>query len=445
MLMDEALECGKVGRIAFYERPMIKKTRQAYAGQWNLATTMTNHIRPYLAKNYPKLAMLPIQYVGHHQSHAATGALTSPYDEACVVVIDAIGEWDCVTIWKYKAPCNFVKLRSFKYPNSLGLFYTAMTTRVGLKANEDEYILMGMAAYGHPIYYEQMMDDFFHPGTCKLTMNLHRGCNKYLDDADPMDIAASAQMVIESKICDIIKHARTICNTDNLVYMGGCALNCVANTNLGRYFPNIWICPNPGDAGSSLGAADYTSCKGLDWSSPFLGHNILGDYPINEVMGELRNGNIVGVANGRAEFGPRALGNRSLLADPRGPHTKDQVNKIKRRQEFRPFAPAIMIEHAQSYFDMPVKASPYMQYTAKCKHPDKFPAIVHTDGTSRVQTVNKNDNPNFYNLINAFYKETGCPMLLNTSLNIKGLPMVNDFLDAMQFSREYGVKVCTHD
>ena len=150
---------------------------------------------------------------------------------------------------------------------------------------------------------------------------------------------------------------------------------------------------------------------------------------------------ICGVANGKAEFGPRALGHRSLLADPRGDKIKELVNKYKRREPFRPFAPMILAEHADSYFDMPVSSSPYMQFTAKCKYPEQFPAIIHVDNTSRVQTVTKEDNEGFYNLLKTWKDKTGCPMLLNTSLNIKGQPIVNDRKDALSFEAKYGVPV----
>ena len=152
-------------------------------------------------------------------------------------------------------------------------------------------------------------------------------------------------------------------------------------------------------------------------------------------------GNIVGVANGRAEFGPRALGNRSLLADPRGNDIKDRVNVIKHRQKFRPFAPSVLEEHAHEIFDMPVKKSQFMQFVATCKYPDKYPAICHIDNTSRVQTVSKDDNPGYYKLIKEFYEKTGCPMVLNTSLNVKGKPIVNSYLGGVGFSKKYNVKV----
>ena len=232
--------------------------------------------------------------------------------------------------------------------------------------------------------------------------------------------------------------------------MGGVALNCVANGNLFEFFDNIHIMPNPGDAGSSLGAAalEYFNQTGkkVNWTGAYLGNNIPGKYPVKKALKSLAKGEIFGVANGRAEYGPRALGNRSLMADPRGDEIKDKMNEIKKRQKFRPFAPVIMEEHVHEYFDMPDNClSPYMQFTAVCKKPKEFPAIIHHDGTSRVQTVNAEQNPGLYELLSKFYKKTGCPMLVNTSLNIKGQPIVNDEADASAFTKYYGVTVHTRD
>jgi carbamoyltransferase len=201
--------------------------------------------------------------------------------------------------------------------------------------------------------------------------------------------------------------------------------------------------PNPGDCGSSLGAAALAYGGRVNWQHPYLGTDIPGPYPVGGLMNELLTRQIVGVASGRAEFGPRALGNRSLLADPRGSEIKDRVNEIKRRQKFRPFAPVILQEHANDYFEMPMgfATSPYMQVIAKCRHPEQFPAIIHVDGTSRVQTVSENCGSGIRQLLESWYAQTGCPMLLNTSLNIRGEPMVDDRADADRFEQLYNVKV----
>jgi carbamoyltransferase len=233
--------------------------------------------------------------------------------------------------------------------------------------------------------------------------------------------------------------------TPNLVIAGGCALNCVANRLAGKYFDNIWIMPAPGDSGSAIGAV---LAAHPNWRmhpgefTPFLGHDIGGQSTNHSIVDYLEKNQICGLARGKAEFGPRALGNRSLLADPRGSDIKDKVNEIKQRQQFRPFAPAILEELVHDYFDMPSgwDNSRYMQVIARCRFPDLFPAIVHRDGTSRVQTVPK-DGSVFRNLLEEWYDRTGCPMLLNTSLNIKGKPMVNTKEDAKEWERQYGVRV----
>jgi carbamoyltransferase len=201
--------------------------------------------------------------------------------------------------------------------------------------------------------------------------------------------------------------------------------------------------PCPGDAGSSLGAAALAHGGRLVWNDPYLGYTIPGRYPVDAAVECLLRDRICGVASGAAEFGPRALGNRSLLADPRGPDIKDRVNDIKRRQRFRPFAPVILEEHANQYFDLPYgfRTSPYMQSVARCLAPDLYPAICHVDGTSRVQTVAKDSRSGIRQLLEAWYSKTDCPMLLNTSLNIRGEPMVNDRADADRFEKLYGVQV----
>jgi carbamoyltransferase len=275
--------------------------------------------------------------------------------------------------------------------------------------------------------------------------NLHRGCQNWRPDLDTeqdyFDIAAGAQQVYENIFNWVLQYASTVVPSKNLVLTGGCVLNCSANGIAYDYFDNVWIMPNPGDAGSAIGAPLAHYKQHIKWPGPYLGHTIAGDYPVEEALHELLTTGIVGVANGAAEFGPRALGNRSLLADPRGTDIKDRVNEIKRRQKFRPFAPAILAEHVDSYFQG--HTGPYMQYTSICTDPG-LPAVVHGDGTARVQTVSKNDNLGFRQLLERWYAATGCPVLLNTSLNIKGKPIVNTLTDAEEFAKLYNIKVFTH-
>ena len=303
---------------------------------------------------------------------------------------------------------------------------------------------MGMAAYGDTKYYGKMHSELLE-NSVDLTFrqNLHTGVpDEFLEGADEMDIASSSQLLVEHLIQSVMQRARVTGSSRNLVYGGGVALNCLANRRLTRYFDKIWIMPNPGDAGSSLGAAALGYGRKVNWVNAYLGYNISGPYPVDAIIDNLLNNNIIGVASGRAEFGPRALGNRSLLADPRGPHIKDRVNEIKRRQQFRPFAPVILEELADQFFDMSHSGSDnrYMQFIADCRYPELFPAIVHRDGTSRVQTV-PDDGSGIRSLLEKWYALTGCPMLLNTSLNIRGEPMVNDISDAGRFAKLYGIPV----
>ena len=439
-----------IQKVAYHENPLLKKTRELYAGQLIEHKGWT--AKRYLLSSCPALTVLanhdvPFVSTTHHLSHAAAGFQTSPFNEATVVVIDAIGEWDTVGIYaasyNKKGIAKYKKLWSQKYPNSIGLLYSAFTQRLGLRPGDEEYIVMGMAGYGKPTHAAKIINDYVNIDFT-LKENVHCGIpDDYLQDANEFDIASSIQFVAEQMISGIMRKAYSFKYSSNLVYMGGVALNCLANRNLGNYFENVWVMPNPGDAGSSLGAAAYAYGKKINWQNPYLGHNINKPYPVQDLICTLQTDKIAGVANGRAEFGPRALGNRSLLADPRGNDIKDRVNDIKRRQQFRPFAPVILEEHVDDYFNMPQhsKTSPYMQVVAKCKFPEQFPAIIHVDGTSRVQTVAKNCGSGIRELLEEWYRVTECPMLLNTSLNIRCEPMVNTWADAIRFQETYNVKV----
>ena len=474
-ILDEALSYGYPKQVAWYEKPWLKKTRQLYSGEYSKAFSLRDLPKQQLASLGYKFTV-PIEYHKHHLSHAAAGFQTSSFDEAIIVVVDAIGEWDTYTAWfadyDYFGYARYRCIMQQRYPHSLGLFYSAMTQRAGLKPMEEEYILMGMAAYGKNIWYKEMYKEFVDKDTNQTwKKNLHIGVDKnWLEGALNEDIATSAQAITEHCLATMMTQLyEAYSGIKNCVFMGGVALNCVANSYLRQLWNNVWIMPNPGDCGSSLGAAALSYGKRLNWQGPYLGTDIPGEYPCEEIISELINNKIVGVASGRAEFGPRALGNRSLLADPRGPDIKDKVNAIKRRQNFRPFAPMILMEFLDKHFEtqyvalpmtserqpaplikmpgniIPSKLgeSPFMQYIFSCKHPDLFPAIVHVDNSSRVQTVSKNDKTGARKLLEMWYTLTDCPMLLNTSLNIRGEPIVNDRADANRFEKKYGVKVCS--
>lgn len=433
-LISDALQYGFPDQVAYYERPLLKASRlllKGGAGDWRPRYHLSNMFgRP-----------VPIKSFKHHYSHACAGYYTSPFNDAVIVVLDAIGEYNTSTVWTGEG--DKVKLK-FKqnYPISFGLFYSAFTKLIGLMPNQEEYIMMGMAAYGDWKRYYKEVDEYF-PNYHTQKYNFHRGIHDWgmpITEQDKFDIAAAVQAVYTSRLMEFMRMAKLITGKKNLVFMGGCALNSSANTSLWNLFDMIWIMPNPGDAGSSLGAAAAMYGKHLEWKDPYLGYDLGGKYPVQEIVDGILKDGIVAVATGRAEYGPRALGNRSILADPRDPNIKDKVNLIKQRELFRPFAPVIMEECADKWFDMDF-ASPYMQYTVKCLQPEKIPSVVHADGTSRVQTVNRNENRDLWRTINKFYLKTGVPVLLNTSLNIKGQPLLNDERDIEQWEKQYGTKI----
>jgi carbamoyltransferase len=444
-LVDYAKQWGNPAEVVWYEKPLVKTIRQLYAGQG--FNHRSNNIKKYLSQWN---ISAPIDYQWHHKSHAAAGYYTSQFDDACIVVIDAIGEFETLTIWEGRNE-KLRQVYSQRYPDSLGLWYSAMTQRCHLKPNEEEYILMGMAAYGDPNkLYFRMMDDFFDHSSrhiVKLKQNLHRGCKDWAPDLtvnDTFDIAAATQAIYEYQFENILRRAKKLTNSNNVIIMGGCALNCLANPIAYRVFEKVWIMPNPGDAGSSVGAVLAQTEKRIPWDTCSLGYNINPKDSITSIVDHLVSDKICGLAQGRAEFGPRAFGNRSLLADPRGPAIKDTVNAIKQRQQFRPFAPVILEEVADQYFDLCGNSNDhrYMQFISRCRVPELFPAIIHRDRTSRVQTVPA-DGSRIRQLLEEWNDRTGCPMLLNTSLNIKGKPMVNDVADAFAFEEHYNVRVFT--
>jgi carbamoyltransferase len=431
-LIKEVLSFGKPEIVSFYEKRLLKKARLILKGG-----------KKYSSNNF-KISdydLFEERQFSHHKSHAAAGYYTSNFRDAVIVVIDAIGEWNTSSIWVGQDE-NIKKIYSKNYPFSFGLFYSAFTKLVGLNPGTDEYILMGMAAYGDHKKYYNIINQYFS-STKKQKYNFHKGIIDWDQsinvEEEKFNIAAAVQKVYEDRLFEFMNFAKKITGKSNLVFMGGCALNCSANTKLFNIYEKIWIMPSPGDSGSSLGAAALTYGSHINWNGPYLGTNISGEYPIKNAIQDLITKKITAVAVGRAEFGPRALGNRSLLADPRDPNIKDIVNKIKKREEFRPFAPVVLEEHAEEWFEMPQKQSPYMQFAVKCKKPEKIPSVVHYDGTSRVQTINKKQNSGLYKLLKEWNNITGIPMLLNTSLNIKNQPLLNDINDLNIWNRQHGV------
>ncbi len=440
----------------------------------------------------------------HHLSHAASAFYPSPFKNAAILTLDGVGEWATSTIGLGQDK-NIDIIKEIQFPHSLGLLYSAFTYYTGFKVNSGEYKLMGLAPYGEPKYTKRILDnlvDVKKDGSFRLNLKYFDYCtglrmtNRNFDSLfgfPPrkketeitkfyMDIASSIQNVLEHIVLKICQSIRKETNEKNLCMAGGVALNCVANGKISKtgIFDNIWIQPAAGDAGGALGAALLAFYKnnGSEKKKRTFKDNMEGGYLgpvyednniekelksigakvkklkersiIKETVKAIKKQKVVGWFQGRMEFGPRALGNRSILADPRSANMQKNLNlKIKFRESFRPFAPSILEERISEWFDSE-QVSPYMLFVYKVKKSrikktknnskissiykvrSDLPAITHVDNTARVQTVDKKMNPMYYRLINAFYKETRCPVLINTSFNIRGEPIVNSPTDAFR-------------
>lgn len=463
----------------------------------------------YTEKSKQKKPPLPqLLFAEHHQSHAASAYFPSPYDKALVLCLDGVGEWATSSAWMGEG-ASLQPLWEIQFPHSLGLLYSAFTYYCGFRVNSGEYKLMGLAPYGEPKYvdliyrhlitvnadgsFQLNMRYFDYPAGSRMTNRLFDelfgGPAKSADEnvtQKEMDLARSIQVVTEEIVLKIAQQAFEQTGCKNLCLAGGVALNCVANGRLLREgpFDNIWIQPAAGDAGGSLGAAllawhqyfqqprDRDSATTKDsmqgaYLGPEFSDEVICDYlnsnlihykhlPATQVYSEVAklvdNGNVVGWFQGRMEFGPRALGNRSIIGDPRNQRMQSQMNlKIKNRESFRPFAPAVLAEEVSDYFELQGH-SPYMLLVANVKRTlcnkqlddtlfgieklnqarSTLPAITHVDYSARVQTVHEDTNGPFHKLLQAFKQLTGSAVLINTSFNVRGEPPVCSPHDAVR-------------
>jgi carbamoyltransferase len=433
-LIDYALQYGMPNEIVWSEKYWLKKLRQLKTFDFRFFdTSPKNHLKQFGLKN------IPITYINHHECHSSAAAYTSNFNECLVFVFDGIGEFETITVWK-KQNLDLKLLYSEKYPNSLGLFYSAFTKLLGLKPNEEEFILMGMAGYGKPKYKQALLKKFFEINYpyIKLKKNLHTGINFSYENK--FDLAASVQAVYEEITENFCMYFRDYYNIHDACFSGGCALNCMANSKYLKIFQNVWIFPNAGDAGNSYGAC-LAAIKQNHFYDPYIGYDIKNEIDIDLVIRNLLKGKVIGLANGKAEFGPRALGNRSLLADPRLENIKDLMNEVKHREKFRPFAPSVLEESFEKIFKTDVQQSKFMNFIFENKYPNLFSGITHVDGTSRVQTIDKNSNTILKDILNEWNNKTNVPLLLNTSLNIKGQPLVNDENDVLKFKLKHNIDI----
>lgn len=500
-LSNEGIKINNVDYICFYEKPLLKFERillTAIATFPKSLKSFTKAIPVWLKQKLyiPSIIRNRLNYEGkivfceHHLSHAASAFLVSPFEESAILTIDGVGEWATAAYGVGKEN-SITILAEMKFPHSLGLLYSAFTYYLGFKVNNGEYKVMGLAPYGKPRYYDTIMNelvDLKKDGSFRLNMkyfayhygltminhhfeNLFGGPRRIPEsqiEERHKDVASSIQKATEEIILKMADYLHKETRLKNLCMAGGVALNCVADGRLLQEssFENIFVQPASSDAGGALGAALYLYCSilgkkrvqrmenvytGPSYSNEeiesFLkGNGIRYKYYAREsllrtVAGWLVNGKIIGWFQGRMEWGPRALGNRSILADPRTLKMKDIINKkVKHRESFRPFAPSVLVEKAADYFE-PDCSSPYMLFTFQVKDEKQkeIPAVTHIDGTSRIQTVKREDNPLYYDLINEFNKLTGTSILLNTSFNVRGMPIVCSPMDAYKCFVKSGI------
>lgn len=475
----EDLDC-----VVFYEKPFLKFSRvlTGHLGAWPRSL---DHFMASMPRWLDERLSLPLTlrerlgykgkvfFVDHHLSHAASAFLPSAFGEAAILTADAVGEWATMSCGAGRG--NMINIdREMRFPDSLGLFYTAITTFLGFEAHEGEGKVMGLAGCGNPVLIDEMrrLVDMAPDGSFTLDrayFNFYGGTRMYSPKLEELlgparapeaeleprhaDIAASLQKVTEDILLAMARDLHERTGLDNLCAAGGVFLNCVANHKIleGSGFRNIFVQPAAGDCGGALGAALYAwSClyrnpRAWEMKDAYLGPEYgaraisraiaaaglqadeLPDEDLyRRVAALVAEGKPVGWVQGRMEFGPRALGNRTILGDPRNPGMKRILNdKVKHREPFRPYAPAVLAEKAGEYFDL-LAPSPFM-LLAPAIRPEKakvIPAARHDDGTARVQTVSREGNPRFYDLIAEFGRQTGVPMLLNTSFNRRGEPVV---------------------
>lgn len=474
--------------------------------QWILhKLRMKSEIKSQLAHLASSESLPSIEYVPHHRSHAASAFYPSPFEEAAVLCIDGVGEWATTSAWHGRGS-SLNPLWEIRFPHSLGLLYSAFTYFCGFKVDSGEYKLMGLAPYGKAIYRQKILDhlidikpdgsfwmdmDYFDYATgdtmvserfAKLFGGPRREPESLLTQRE-FDLAASIQMVLEEVVIRLARTLRADTGVENLCLAGGVALNCVANGKLAKegVFKSMWVQPAAGDAGGALGAAycgwyaDSSRKRAAGVTDRMRGSYLGTEYSDAEIAqsldsvgakyrrleeeelpaelaGCLADGLIVGWFQGRMEYGPRALGARSILGDARNPRMQSIMNlKIKNRESFRPFAPAVIAEHANAWFDA-TGSSPYMLFVYPVQGHKRIPtteaddrkqgiekllvprsiipAVTHVDHSARVQTVERQWNARFYDLIDAFRTRTGCPVVVNTSFNVRGEPIVESPLDA---------------
>jgi carbamoyltransferase len=484
-LREGKIKVKDIDYVGFYEKPLLKFERLLSQhlekfpfSFWSFYKALPSWINEKL--RIPHLLKKKLKYRGdvlfipHHLAHAASCYLVSGFEEAAIMTIDGVGEWATNTFGYGKE--NDIKLeKEISFPHSIGLLYSTITAWIGMSVNNSEYKVMGLAPYGMPKYYEQLKKviDIKDDGSYQLDMSyfdyhykLKMPGKKFIEEFGPIreesdemdqkyiDMAASVQKITEEILFKQLNHIHKLYKTDKLCMAGGVALNSVANGKITRNTPfkEIYIQPSASDSGASVGVATYIynvvmgNKNKHKMDSAFLGpsydkskikkfldkkkikYSVLKESELaREVAKLIYDNNVIGLFQGRMEWGPRALGNRSILSNAANPEMKDILNlKVKHRESFRPFAPVILKERVHEYFEMDKDEEPFMLFVYPIKEDKRklIPAVTHEDGTGRLQTISREQNKRYYDIINEFSKLSNVPVLINTSFNIRGEPIV---------------------
>jgi carbamoyltransferase len=486
VLKQAGIGPGDLDAVGFYDKPLLKFERMLSTyiatfprsfGSFRKAmpvwikeklwvpSIIRKELRPYKG---------PILFAEHHMSHAASCFFVSPFDEAAILTVDGVGEWATASFGVGKGS-EITLFKEIRFPHSLGLLYSAFTYYLGFKVNSAEYKVMGLAPYGKPVHFDRIMDEIVHlneDGSFKLNMKYFsydygltmtngrfseffggppRKPETWMTERE-FDIAASVQKVCEEIVLRMARYIHKETGLTRLCMAGGVALNCVANGRVIRETPfkELFVQPAAGDAGGAVGVAHYVynslgkQPRGPAWTHAYLGpdyddaeireyldsqgakYRVLADDElVRETARLIAGGNVIGWFQGRMEFGPRALGGRSILADPRDAKMRDTLNmKIKFREGFRPFAPSVLADKASEWFEIDCD-SPYMLLVAQVRDGKRcIPSVTHVDNSARLQTVTREASPLYYDLIREFERLTGVPVIINTSFNVRGEPIV---------------------
>jgi len=496
--------------VGFYEKPFLKFERLLHQhiemfprSFWTFYQALPSWINEKL--RVPSLIKKKLKYkkgvmfIEHHMAHAASSYLVSPFKDAAILTVDGVGEWATTTLGHAKEN-DITILKQIEFPHSLGLLYSAVTAHLGFSVNNSEYKVMGLSPYGKPTYYEKFKKiiDLKEDGSYALDMSyfdfhykMTMPSKKFIEEFGPIrkpdepvtqhhkDLAATLQKITEEAIFKMLKYLHSITKSDNLCMAGGCALNSVANGKIlsNTPFKSIYIQPAAGDHGASIGVAKYiyhtllgnerneiqeTAYLGPEFTTEEI-KKFLEDYKVKysqfkdnkELVKKtaelIYKDNVIGWFQGRMEWGPRALGSRSILSNACHPKMQDILNlKVKHREKFRPFAPVVSEEDAKEYFecDNPVPIPTdfmLMVYSIKKEKQKLIPAVTHVDGSGRLQTIRKQHNPLYHGVIKEFEKFTKVPILINTSFNVRGEPIVCTPLDAYRCMMGTGIDYLVMD